>query len=181
MVDLGFATLGGLLLLALLWWWAKSNGSAERASRPRALARAELVYLERTFRISEPFQLVAKVDRAYRLPRGSLVLVELKTRRQSRPYLSDIIQLSAQRLAIEGQTGEAVESYAFVSIPAAGRRGGFRSHRVQLLDAETIVRIHARREAILAGLDAPTYALSERACVGCALRSKCDRVGRGGR
>lgn len=175
MANLGFATLGLVSLLALIWWWARGGGSSERGARPRALVRAELVYLEQIFRIREPFQLVAKVDRAYRLPRGTLVLVELKARRQNRLYLSDIIQLSAQRLAIEGQTGEVIEPFAFVSIPRPGRFGGFQSHRVRLLNAEVLVQIHARRREILAGFEMPSYASSKRACQGCGLRSECDR------
>ncbi|MFT4192105.1 MAG: PD-(D/E)XK nuclease family protein [Comamonas sp.] len=177
MEGLSFAAWGVALLLLLIWWWTKGRGTAERASRPRALAKAELVYMEKLFRIQAPIRLVAKVDRVYRLPGGSLVLVELKTRRQDRPYQSDIIQLSAQRLAIEGQTGEVVEPYAFVSIPRPGRRSEVQSHRVLLLDAEAVVRLYERREAIRAGELTPAYAVSERACQGCALKARCDRPG----
>ena len=102
--------------LALTLWlarlWIRRRASGERASRPRELANAELVYMEKLFRIREPIRLVAKVDRVYRLPEGSLVLVELKTRWRDRVLPCDIIQLSAQKLAIERQTGEAVEPYA---------------------------------------------------------------------
>ena len=181
MEELSFAALGVALLLVLIWWLARRPRTDDRASRPRALAGAELVYMETLFRIKVPIPLVAKVDRGYRLPGGSLVLVELKTRRQDRPYLSDVIQLSAQRLAIEAQTGEVVEPYAFVSIPKSGRLGKVKSHRVSLLDAETVVRIYERREAVLAGVVAPSYASSERACHGCALRPMCDRFAKTGR
>ncbi|WP_265299054.1 hypothetical protein [Verminephrobacter eiseniae] len=158
------------LALLLVRVWAGRKVSVERASRPKALANAELIYMEKLFRIRAPIRLVAKVDRVYRLPGGSLVLVELKICGQDRPYLTDVIQLSAQRLAIEVQTGAFVEPYAFVSVLGAGRPGRFRSHRVRLLDAAAVVQLHRRREAILAMRLAPAHAASEAACRGCALK-----------
>lgn len=163
--------------LALTLWlarlWIRRRASGERASRPRELANAELVYMEKLFRIREPIRLVAKVDRVYRLPEGSLVLVELKTRRRDRVYPSDIIQLSAQKLAIEHQTGAVIDPYAFVS--ALGRNRKMRSHQVRLLDAATVVDLYRRREAIFTRRVSPAYASSESACPGCALRPWCDR------
>ncbi len=168
---------GLVLVLWLAQLWMRRHASGERASRPRELANAELVYMEKLFHIREPIRLVAKVDRVYRLPRGSLVLVELKTRSSDRVYPSDIIQLSAQRLAIEIQAGAVVEPYAFVSILGSGRTRRFRSQRVSLLDADTLRRLYQRREAVLAMRVLPAYATSDDACRGSALRSKCDRFG----
>ena len=174
-LAIGSAALALLLALA---WRAYMKDASERAARPMALAQAELVYMETLFRIHEPLRLVAKVDRVYRLPDGILVLVELKTRWRDRPYLTDVIQLSAQRLAIEAQTGEVVAAYAFVSVLRPGRLGRLRSHRVSLLDADAVVRLHRRREAVLAMQVRPVYATSDAVCRGCALRSKCDRFAR---
>lgn len=176
-LALGIGLAGLVLTFLLVAWHARRRGRDERASRPKALANAQLVYMEALFRIQEPIPLVAKVDRVYRLASGALVLVELKTRRQSRPYLTDVIQLSAQRLAIERQTGAVVEPYAFVTVLGVGRGRQFHSHRVALLDADALVRLHRRRQAILAMRVTLTYACSQAACLGCSLRSKCDRFG----
>ncbi|ABM41796.1 conserved hypothetical protein [Acidovorax sp. JS42] len=167
-------------LVLVLWLarrWRRRLGSGERASRPRELANAELIYMEKLFRIEEPFRLVAKVDRVYRLPGGSLVLVELKTRSSDRAYPSDIIQLSAQKVAIEHQTGEAVEPFAFVTAlhPTLPRR--WRFHRVRLLDEGQVMALAQRRSDILALQTDPIYASSARACAGCAFRARCDRFG----
>lgn len=165
----------GLVLALLLGavWLLRRKGSAERRSRPPELARADLVYMEQTFRTGGPLWMVAKVDRVYRLPDGVLVLVELKTRRRDRPYLTDIIQLSVQRLAVAAQTGASVEPYAFVSVlDTAGR---LRSHRVHLLDLNEISDLRRRRKGILDGQLRPAYATSEAPCRQCALRHKCDR------
>lgn len=172
-VMIALGTLALALLLARAW--AGRKGSAERASRPKALVDAELVFMERLFRIRAPVPLVAKVDRVYRLPRGSLVLVELKTRRQDRPYLTDIIQLSAQRLAIEVQTGEVVEPFAFVSVLHPTSRRRWASYRVRLLDEGELVGLAQRRTQIVSLQTDPAYASSARACTGCAYRAKCDR------
>lgn len=165
-------------LVLVLWLarrWRRRLGSGERASRPRELANAELIYMEKLFRIEEPIRLVAKVDRVYRLPGGSLVLVELKTRRQDRPYLTDIIQLSAQRVAIEHQTGEVVEPVAFVTVLGPTSRRRWQSHQVRLLDEGQLIALAQRRRAILALRTDPAYATLVRACVGCAFRARCDR------
>lgn len=109
-----------VVCLALAIAWRRLHGShgllSERNSRPEALPGAELVYVEKRFRISEPVGLIAKVDRAYRMPSGLIVLVELKTRWMNRPFLSDVIQMSAQRTAMIGETRHAVAPYAYVMV-----------------------------------------------------------------
>lgn len=178
MLWVGCFALGALGAILLARRWVARHAASERASRPAELALAQLVHLERLFRIERPIGLRAKVDRAYRLRGGSLVLVELKTRRQDRTHLADVIQLSAQRLAIEAETGQRVEPYAFVSVLEPTRRRALRHHRVELLGPGEVVALSRRRDAILAGLSAPRYALSCSACARCAYNSRCDRPGR---
>lgn len=173
----GSLALATITMLILAWRLA-GGVVTERSSRPRDLSDAELVYVEQVFRISCPVRLVAKLDRAYRLQCGSLVLVELKTRWNDRPYETDIIQLSAQKLAIEMQTGQTVEPYAFVSILTPTGWRALRHHRVALLGADEVVELHRRREAILAGRTAPRYARSCKSCSQCAFGSRCDRTRR---
>lgn len=176
MTTMWVGVLAMVALVALPFARRLAAGTAtERSSRPRALASAELVYMEKLFRIDHPIRLVAKLDRAYRLRSGSLVLVELKTRGRDRLYETDIIQLSAQKLVIEVQTGQTVEPYAFVSVLRPTGWRALRHHRVALLDADEVVALHRRREAILAGHVAPRYARSCNACDRCAFRSGCDR------
>lgn len=168
----------GSTLALCLMLWLRRRGSSERASRPRELANAELVYMEKLFRIRTPIPLVAKVDRVYRLPGGSLVLVELKTRWRDRAYPSDVIQLSAQKIAIECQTGGLVEAFAFVSVLRPTSRRRWTSYRVRLLDEDQLVALAQRRAQILSLQAEPVYASSVRACTGCAFRPKCDRFAR---
>lgn len=147
----------------------------ERASRPNELAGAELLYMEKQFPIRGPVLLVARVDRAYRAADGMIVLVELKSRWKDRPYLTDVIQLSVQKMAIEGQTGLRVAEHAFVTVQRPTTNARQRSHKVLLMPPSEIVALHRRREGVIAGSISPRYAQSVGACEGCAFRARCDR------
>lgn len=150
---------------------------AELASRPDELVGAGLLYMEKEFRIRKPIALVARIDRAYRAAAGAIVLVELKTRWRDRTYATDVIQLSAQKMAVEGQTGLRVAEYAFVTVQRPTKSAAHRSHKVQLMAPSDIVALYRRREDVIAGRISPKYAHSARACRGCAFRSRCDRAG----
>ena len=165
----------GFALVMARWRSLETHAArAERASRPAALRDAELVYMERLFRISTPVGLVAKLDRAYRLPSGLIVLVELKTRWSNQPLQSDVIQLSAQRMAMIGQTGHSVASHGYVMVKAPTRRALPIAHRVQLMTDEQVVTLVRRREDILAGQVLPRWPLSRKTCLTCAFRAQCD-------
>ena len=164
--------------VALVMAWRRSlktrAARAERASRPAALRDAELVYMERLFRISTPVGLVAKLDRAYRMPSGLLVLVEFKTRWSNEPFLSDVIQLSAQRMAVMGQTGQSVAPYGYVMVKAPTRRALPIAHFVKLMTGEQVVALVRRREEILAGRILPRWPVSLKTCDTCAFRGECE-------
>jgi len=183
MSAVGWGVLGGLVVvcLALVIAWRRSVATdpalAERASRPAALQDAELVYMERLFRALRPVGVVAKIDRAYRLPCGLLVLVELKTRWINQPCLSDVIQLSAQRVAVMGQTHQAVAPYAYVMVKAPTGRALPIAHRVQLMTDEQVVALVKRREDIFAGRVLPRSSCSRKACLTCMFRAQCDLPG----
>ena len=148
--------------------------SAERVSRPAALRDADLVHVEKLFRVSKPVRLVAELDRAYRMPSGVIVLVEFKTRWINRPFLSDVIQLSAQRLAMEGQTRQAVAPYGYVVVKTPNRAARHTAHRVDLMPEEHVIALVRRREDILANRVKPLYAESAKVCRTCTFRSECD-------
>ena len=130
--------------------------------------------MERLFRVSTPVGLVAKLDRAYRLPSGQLVLVEFKTRWSNQPSLADVIQLSAQRMAVMGQTGQTVTSYGYVIVKAPAPRALPTEHRVELMSDDQVVALVRRREAILAGHVLPHRPWAPRTCLSCAFRAQCE-------
>lgn len=137
---------------------------------PRELRGHALAYSERTFRAGGATQVVARVDRAYRGPNGLITLVELKTRRTDRVHLSDVIELSAQRIALEGETGEPVARIGWVVVEAAARRT---AHRVRLMPSKAVWDLAARRDHLLSGTKSPNYPSARGVCMSCAHRSRC--------
>jgi len=138
--------------LAMARWRSLETDAAraERALRPAALRDAELVYMEKLFRISTPVGLVAKLDRAYRLP------------------------LSAQRMAVMGQTGQSVASHGYVMVKAPTKQALPIAHLVNLMTDQQVVALIRRREEILAGRILPHGHLSRKTCLSCAFRAQCN-------
>jgi len=145
---------------------------AEAASwLPEEIRRDTLAYVERTFRSEAHPRIVARVDRAYRSRHGLIKLVELKTRRKDRVHPSDIIELSAQRLALAAETGEPVASVAFVAVEYEGRRNW---QTVWLMSEGEVAALVRRREEILVGLLAPRPPSRPELCAACAWKDRCD-------
>lgn len=133
-----------------------------------------LAYAERYFRSTGDNSIVARVDRGYRRHDGTITLVELKTRQTDRIYRSDLIELSAQRVALERATGEQVDSFGFVVVQVGPRK---RAHRVRLMSRRAILDLAIRRARLLDGKALPRPASSRRLCAACAYRSRCHPKG----
>jgi len=164
--------LAGLLLLL---WRAHNRGRvrrAERAWKPASLKTAVLEYAERTFLTEHPFRLVAKIDRAYRTPSGLLVLTELKRRPRPRAYRSDIVELSAQRVAIENSISQRVADVAYVVVehPLSKMRTPI---PVQLLGESEIVALAQRYRDISARRTIPIKAARHALCASCGYKTQC--------
>lgn len=148
--------------------------ASERSWRPLELKDARLVYIEQVFRTRSPIRLVARVDRGYRHSDGVITLVELKTRAANRVYFSDVIELSAQRLAVQTQTGQRVAAHGYVLLQLTD--GGPKiPHRVTLLTVPEVVALARRREAILAAEALPRCTSVKALCARCAFERECVR------
>ena len=163
------------LAIAAVMAWKMARRWRARASErlwlPRELQDAQLAFAEKTFRTWRPVRLIARADRGYRL-NGELHLAEFKTRTRAVAYSSDVIELSAQRLAIEKSTGERVSEigYVFAQDPLSKRRS---IHKVRLLPPADVIAVARRREAILKGRVIPRYTSSQGLCSHCAYRPEC--------
>jgi len=139
---------------------------------PPELRIARLIYAERMFRSIGPMSISAKVDRVYRNAAGEFVLLELKTRRASRTYLSDVIELSAQRIAVMAQTKEPVVWHAYVLTDGPeGCRTAW--HRVKLMRLGDLLALALRRKALLAGEIDARWARSPGMCRTCGFQREC--------
>lgn len=151
----------------------RAFGVAQREERwlPKELAIGKLMFSEQLFKGSAAMPIVARVDRAY-LVRDQLQLVELKTRRSIKVYETDVIELSAQRAAVQASTGMVVGNRAYVVIehPFTERRT---VRSVDLLAEDQVVELLQRRRAILAGTVHPKETTQKSRCVRCEYRNEC--------
>lgn len=173
-LDLTFIALGTLAVLCCLCR-LHLNRSPVGLQRqlPAELRAARVVYAERLFRSSGAVSITAKVDRVYRNVAGELVLLELKTRRTPRAYPSDVIELSAQRVAVMTQTGETVATHAYVIIETPdGRRAV--CNRVGLISEEEITALALRRQSLLARGSEARHASSPGPCKTCSFLMECN-------
>ena len=165
----------GLFIAWLLWRALRRRKIRTSEWMPHELRASRLAYAEQLFRSPGPASVSAKVDRAYRDQAGVVTLVELKTRKADRVYLSDVIELSAQRHALHSQTGEQVSEHGYVLVRVAGRAPGD-VHRVRLLTDKELATAVARREHLLAGREVPNPPRSTGVCLSCAYAAECREV-----
>lgn len=138
---------------------------------PKELSTAELVFSEQLFTGPAEMPIVARIDRVYQSG-GLLYLVELKTRRRATVYETDVIELSAQRVAVQASTGTSVGLKAFVVIenPVSGRR---QVRVVRLLAEDQVAALMKRRRMIIDGLLLPDETEVQARCGACEYRREC--------
>jgi hypothetical protein len=169
------ALLAVATILVIAWSLSKRHHAGPvPMNPPRELREARLLYAEQLFTATGKPSISARVDRAYRLRSGAVVLLELKTRVIDRSYLSDLIELSAQRAAVALQTGETVADHAYVAVRRPGSAAP-RFHRVRLMPIAEVRALAVRRETILLGGLAPSFAGSAEICRRCAFASGCEK------
>lgn len=138
---------------------------------PEELANARLALVEKTFFCKGQLSLVARVDQAYSKA-GTLTLVDLKLRYTNKVYLSDVIELSAQRAAIKRGSRYQVSDrgYVLIQSPVTGRR---MAHPVALMTDEELMAVAQRRIQILNRAVAPSGPASSANCRRCEYQSEC--------
>lgn len=142
---------------------------------PPELAGSKIVYAEKSFSITRPIHLVARIDRVYN-DGHAFALLELKTRQNNRVYESDIIELSAQRLAVQYGTGLRIHDQGYVELlnPESRRRT---IHKVALHPEHRITEIAHRRRLLLAGDIAPRGPATIGCCGHCEFQVECRWLG----
>lgn len=172
----GLAIALAVLAILVRLLWRSRAGMVEWHQRPAALRDAQLLSVEAEYRSKGPRPIVARVDRAYRLPSGRVTLMELKTRSTAVVLPSDVIQLSAQRIALEDELGLQVSDEAFVLIPArAPAPQATRS--VQLMSRAAIDALVERRWRLMDGVEVPRWPECEHVCRRCGQSAACRAAG----
>jgi hypothetical protein len=137
------------------------------------LADSQLVFAERSFAIHRPLKLAVRIDRVYDNGR-CLILVELKTRLAPQIYQADIIELSAQRVAMHHCTKRDVSSHGYVLLVHPFLRKAS-LHRVELLPENAVVAFARTREHLLTGHMTPARTTDLARCARCEYRRECKQ------
>lgn len=160
------------------WWlWQRAKilaiRSMDAAWLPAELAGATLRYSERKFFTQSPFPLVARIDRGYMTSTHGIVLVDFKRRRLKRTYLSDIVEISAQRVAMIGAGVKKVAMHAYVVVidPETNWKTAI---RIQLENEASIAKRHVRYRAIRNGAVKPNHTTQRRMCDFCGHSEYCE-------
>jgi CRISPR-associated exonuclease Cas4 len=164
------ATLG--IVVGIRWSRRRAPGPRGQVL-PGELRGARLLYAEQLFRSTGKTAITARVDRAYQVASGEIVQLEFKTRDRNRVFPSDVVELSAQRAAVELQTGEIVGHHAYVAVQRPGSVARD-IHRVRLMAISEVIELAARREAIVLGRMMPSFADSVQVCRRCAFAKDCE-------
>lgn len=171
--ELVIAVASSLIIVWLVHRAVSRRRSKVQDWMPAELRGARLTYAEQLFRSTGPVAVSAKVDRAYRDQAGVVTLVELKTRKADKVYLSDVIEMSAQRHALHSKTGEQVSTHGYIVVQRVGPTRQ-KAHRVKLLADEQFSLIVTRRERLLMQAEKPGQPRSAALCAHCAFLSECD-------
>lgn len=147
----------------------------ERSRMPAELVTAQLVTSERTFKRRGPRAFFAKVDQGFRTSDNRLVLVETKNR--MRVTTSDIVQLTAQAVAIKSEVGAQlgnVADYAYVRLQLMGGRPVYR--RYSLYSEEAIDRLVDTYHALRHRTRYPMARPHPSRCSSCVFRVSCQKA-----
>jgi CRISPR/Cas system-associated exonuclease Cas4 (RecB family) len=172
-VVAGLAVVAGLT--GLLWLLASRRrrfATGDAVWLPRELRGARLAYSEREFTTESPVPLGARIDRAYALPDGTLVLIEFKRRERPRVYRADVVQLSVQRVVLERATGARVAAHAYVGFVSAGA-DRVRARRVELESELEVATRHHRAAVVLARSSPPARTPDLDFCRTCGFVARC--------
>lgn len=172
-VVLGMLLLGGLVrFVARSLFQARVEAAeSDEGWLPDELRDARLAFSEATFEGQGVCQVIARVDRAYELASGLLVLVEFKRRSRGRAFLSDIVELSVQRYAME-ISGYQVSGRAYVVELTEGAATA-KAYPVELEVRRQIERRLLKHLEVRRGIERPRGATSRAVCHGCGHRSAC--------
>lgn len=114
-------------------WYSDEN-------MPVVLRRSTVVMNEHEISMSDPIKIKGRVDQVYRLPNGTLVLVDTKTRRTHRVFSSDIVQLSIYAMimayAYRGRTSRIAYVRTVIRTPV---NRSVRYHPIRLIPFPTLI------------------------------------------
>ena len=137
---------------------------------PNELQSAKLAFVEKDFFTATPYRIAGRPDQVYRLPNGSFVPVELKTRAQNRVFDTDVAELSLQAWLLR-QKNKRTARHGYVAILNTTTHENT-ALRVDLWDDERCEAAIARYLDLMAGRAMPRKCGRQK-CKGCGHTAYC--------
>ena len=169
--------LAAAIFVALLWLgWRVLYGQGRTVVTevPERLKKASIWGKERSVKTSSSVYMHGIIDEGFRLPDGTIVLSDTKSRDRRVVHESDILQLSAYKLAIEESTGERVSDDGYVRLLRPDKNEYI---PVKLFDRERVVAAYNLYHDLVKGKFSGAKCESKGLCRTCAYRGPCDDMG----
>jgi hypothetical protein len=173
------AALGTLLWLFFQEAWTREDAGSEPTGKedvattlPEMLRDAKLLWKERAVRCSTPVSLHGTLDEAFVDRSGTMILSETKLRRLKRVYASDVLQLSAYKLALEGE-GKRVAGKGFVRVITPG---GNEYKVVTLMSADEVIAARKLHGDLVRGRSTGAKCNVESVCRSCEYKKPCGEM-----
>lgn len=178
MMSSPLKTLAILALVAGIVWvlwdlFLKGPRLDIRTALPEALKKMHLWQKEKRYECGAPIGLVCRIDEAYMDEHGTITLSETKTRRWPKVYDSDILQLSAQRLAVS-ENGRRVSDTGYVRLITPT---GNEYRQVRLLDPDEVIAAKLLYDDLVQGKYAGRPCNNRAICQTCLYQSECEALG----
>ena len=117
--------------------------------------------------------LTGRIDEAFELPDGDLVLSDTKSRAAQRVYKSDILQVSAYKVVIEASTKKRVRDHGYIRLLTPQ---GNEYRRIDLLSANEVAAAYQLHDDLQQGRYPGEKCGRPAVCRGCAYRVECESM-----
>jgi len=151
----------------------KKERAAVQTALPPELSRARIWAKERDFQCDEPVALAGRIDEAFLMQDGPVVLADGKSRAKRRVYASDVLQLSAYRFLIEQTARKKVSGSAYVRLFTPE---GNEYRKVDLLDADEVIAATMLHDDLRGGRYPGKKCGKPEVCRSCAYQEPCAKM-----
>lgn len=127
-------------------WWRRDQTDdidrwREEENLPLMLRSAAVVMNERSISMEHPVKLTGRVDQVYQTPKGVLIPVDSKSRKNHTVYNSDIVQLSLYAMILLHTVDSPVSRTGYVRTVVRDKAyRSVRYHTVRLVSSDSLLQ-----------------------------------------
>ncbi len=165
-------------IVGLLWWLvrlivAPTRTQTVQTELPSELQSSKLWGKEKPFSCTGSVNLTGRIDEAFELPDGDIVVSDTKSRATQRVYKSDILQVSAYKVVIEASTRKRVRDHGYIRLLTPQ---GNEYRRIELLSANEVAAAYQLHDDLQQGRYPGEKCGRPAVCRGCAYRVECESM-----